>query len=104
MFLIDNESLVESQNWNVSFAENLESTWSCYTPVKLPILKVLSDTVLRTWIDYEYTYLPEQLSENIDQVVQTILKNSDDGIPIPAFREICNLCDYEWLEEWLKIC
>lgn len=28
MFLIDNESLVESQNWNVSFAENLESTWS----------------------------------------------------------------------------
>ncbi|MDF5736069.1 MULTISPECIES: hypothetical protein [unclassified Nostoc] len=104
MFLIDNESFVESQSWNVSFAEIFEQTWSCYIPVKLPILKLFSDTALRDWINREFVYLPDQLVENIDQVIQTILKNSEAGMPIPAFREICNLCECEWLEEWLKIC
>lgn len=103
MFLIDNVSFVESQRWGVSFAENFESTWSCHTPVKLPILKVFSDMALRDWINREFVYLPDQLVENIDQVIQTILKNSEAGIPVPAFREICNLCECEWLEEWLKI-
>lgn len=104
MFLIDNVSFIENQNWNVSFAEVFEPTWSYYTPVKLPILKIFSDTVLRDWINREFVYLPDQLVENIEQVIQTILKNSEAGMPIPAFREICNLCECEWLEEWLKIC
>lgn len=104
MFLIDNVSFVESQSWNVSFAENFEPTWRCHQPVKLPKNNVFSDTALRDWINHESVYLPDQLVENINGVIQTILENSEAGIPIPAFREICNLCECEWLEEWLKIC
>ncbi|MGI8501655.1 MAG: hypothetical protein ACR2LR_11015 [Hassallia sp.] len=103
MFLIDNESFVESQSWNVSFAEIFEPTWICSVPVKLLILKVISDTILREWINRQFVYLPDQLVDNIDRVIQTILENSEAGMPIPAFREICNLCECEWLEEWLKI-
>jgi hypothetical protein len=103
MFLIDNVSSVESQSWGVSFVENFEATWSCNSPVKLPNLKVFSDTALRDWINREFVYLPDQLVENIDQVIQTILNNSEAGIPIPALREICSLCECEWFEEWLKI-
>lgn len=104
MFLIDNESFVESQNWNVSFAEIFEPTWICSIPVKLPKIEPISDTILREWINRQFVYLPDQLVDNIDRVIQTILENSEAGMPILAFREICNLCECEWLEEWLKIC
>ncbi|MBV6628020.1 MAG: hypothetical protein KI793_34730 [Rivularia sp. (in: Bacteria)] len=103
MFLIDNAGFVKNQSWNVSFAEIFEPTWSCCTPVKLPFLKIFSDTVLQNWINNEFIHLPDQMVENVDEAVQTILENSEAGIPIPAFREICNLCECEWLEEWLKI-
>ncbi|WP_414587863.1 hypothetical protein [Scytonema sp. PCC 10023] len=105
MFLIDNVSSVESQSWSVSFAENFEQTWSCSTPVKLPLINVFSDTVLRNWINHEFDDINQLVFiENIERVIQTILENSEAGMPIPAFREICNLCECEWLEEWLKIC
>ena len=104
MFLIDNISQSEKQNWNLPFAEGWESSWSCNLPVKLPILKLFSDQVLRNWINSEFIHLPDQLIEDIDQSVQIILENSEAGIPIPAVQEICNLCECDWLEEWLKIC
>lgn len=104
MFLIDHKSSVESQKWNISFSEIFESSWSSHVPIKLPVNKIFSEQVLRNWIVNEFQYLPDQLVENVDLSVQTILENSDAGLPIPAFWEICNLCECEWLEEWLKIC
>lgn len=104
MFLIDNLGYVETQNWNIPFAEVFEPTWSCCLPIKLPMLKLFSDKVLRDWINSEFIHLPDLLIEDVDQSVQTILDNSETGVPIQALQKICNLCECEWSNEWLKIC
>jgi len=100
MFFIDNENQIA--NWDIPFADVYESTWNCCTPVKLPGLEDLSISLLHRWIENRLFYLPGQLTENISQAVDMIWQNGEMGKPLSVMQAICDLCDCEWSDAWLK--
>ncbi|WP_341525412.1 hypothetical protein WKK05_22825 [Nostoc sp. UHCC 0302] len=104
MFLIDYEGCVG--NWSLPFVERLDSTWKPDNPVKLPEITEFSEDELTNWLEYAADELPTKLIDQLDETVQTILKNSDNGIPEPALGEICHLSGCNWYEEeekWLRL-
>lgn len=104
MFLIDYDGCVGC--WNLPFAERLDPTWQPDKPVKLPVITAFSDDELSTWLDYESDELPARLTDNVEETVEIVLKNSDNGVPEPALGEICQLCGCDWYQEeekWLKL-
>ncbi|OUL25577.1 hypothetical protein [Nostoc sp. 106C] len=104
MFLLDYEGCTNS--WNFSFAEQLDLNWNPNKPVKLAKIEEFSGDELTNWLEYEADELPSKLIDQVDETVQIILNNSDNGIPEPALGEICRLsgCDwYEQEEEWLRL-
>ncbi|MDJ0677707.1 MAG: hypothetical protein QNJ36_20375 [Calothrix sp. MO_167.B42] len=103
MFLIDYEGCVAS--WKVPFTEKLNSHQIPQTPIKSPRITEFSDDDLIDWMETEYDKLPPVLTAKVDDTVQEILANSDDGIPELALEAICEHCgyDYEELEKWLTL-
>ncbi|MGB8699084.1 MAG: hypothetical protein WCD18_06685, partial [Thermosynechococcaceae cyanobacterium] len=104
MFLIDYEGCVES--WEVPFAEKLSSNWQSQIPVRPPIITEFSDDDLMGWIETEYDKLPPVLTAQVDNTVQEILANSNNGVPERVLETICADCGYDWYEEsdkWLKL-
>jgi len=104
MFLIDYEGCVGS--WNVPFVERLDPTWKPDNPVKLAENTEFSKDELTNWLEYAADELPTKLIDQLDETVQTILKNSDNGIPEPALGEICHLSGCNWYDEeekWLRL-
>ncbi len=97
MFLVDYDGCAGS--WNVPFAES-QNSW------KLPEITEFSEDELTDWLEYEQATLPNKLISQIDQTIEIILKNSDNGIPEPTFGEICRLSDCNWYEQeekWLRL-
>ncbi|MDZ8079091.1 MAG: hypothetical protein RMX35_08310 [Nostoc sp. DcaGUA01] len=104
MFLVDYEGCAGS--WNVPFVEKLEPTSKPHNPVKLPGITQFSEHELTNWLEYEAEELPNQLIDRVDETIQIILKNSDNGIPEPALGEICHLSGCNWYEQeekWLRL-
>ncbi|WP_448267030.1 hypothetical protein [Nostoc sp. DSM 114159] len=104
MFLVDYDGCVGS--WNIPFVERLDSTWKPDNPVKLPEINQFSDEELTNWLEYAADELPTKLIDQLDETVQIILKNSDNGIPEPALGEICHLSGCNWYDEeekWLRL-
>lgn len=104
MFLVDYEGCVG--DWKAPFSEKLSSTWEPKTPVKSPFITAFSDEDLVDWIETEYNMLPTVLTSNVERVVQTILENSEQGIPELVLDTICDRCDCDWYEEskkWLSL-
>ncbi|MEI2577455.1 hypothetical protein [Scytonema sp. PRP1] len=108
MFLVDYEGCVDSQD--TMFAEQLEPTWEPKIPIKLPTITPFCDRVLTDWIETvetEFDTLPlVEVINQIEDLAQVILDNSDNGVPELAISEICDLCGFNWYEErerWLKI-
>jgi inactive STAND len=105
MFLIDYEGCVE--NWEVPFADNLNSNRQSQFPLKLPIITELSDNDLVDWMELEYDKLPPTLTTpNINNATQAILADSVNGVPEEVLKKICTDCGYDWYEEsekWQKI-
>ena len=104
MFLIDYEGCVG--DWEVPFVEKLNSNWEPQTPIKSPMITEFSDDDLIDWIDTEYDKLPDGLTARVDNTVQAILANSDNGIPELALDIICDRCGCDWYEKsekWLKL-
>ncbi|MEJ6485988.1 hypothetical protein N0Y54_32780 [Nostoc punctiforme UO1] len=104
MFLVDYDGCVGS--WNVPFAERLETTWQPDQPVKLPEISEFSEDELTNWLEFAADELPIKLIDQVDETIQIILKNSDNGIPEPTLGEICRLCDCNWYEQeekWLRL-
>ncbi|MEH1971548.1 hypothetical protein [Nostoc sp.] len=104
MFLVDYDGCVGS--WNIPFVERLDPTWMPDNPVKLPEINQFSDDELTNWLEYAADELPTKLIDQLDETVQTILKNSDNGIPEPALGEICQLSGCNWYDEeekWLRL-
>lgn len=104
MFLVDYDGCVGS--WNIPFVERLDPTWKPDSPVKLPEINQFSDDELTNWLEYAADELPTKLIDQLDETVQTILKNSDNGIPEPALGEICHLSGCNWYDEeekWLRL-
>lgn len=97
MFLVDYDGCAGT--WNIPFAEG-HLSW------KLPRISEFSEVELTNWLEYEADELPNKLINQIDQTIEIILKNSDNGIPEPALGEICRLSDCNWYEQeekWLKL-
>ncbi|MEH2070785.1 MAG: hypothetical protein V7K47_21930 [Nostoc sp.] len=104
MFLVDYDGCVGS--WNIPFVEKLDPTWKPDNPVKLPEINQFSDDELTNWLEYAADELPTKLIDRLDETVQTILKNSDNGIPEPALGEICHMSGCNWYDEeekWLRL-
>ena len=104
MFLIDYEGCVGG--WEVPFAEKLNSNWEPQTPIRSPEINEFSDDDLIDWIETQYDKLPAVLTAQVDNTVQKILANSDNGIPELALEAICDRCGCDWYEEsekWLKL-
>ena len=104
MFLVDNEGCVA--DWDVPFVEKLDAGWKPDKPIKAPKIHEFSDKELTEWIEDQYSDLPIKLTQEIDDAVDTILENSDKGIPEEVLMEICEQCGLDWYEEsesWLKL-
>ncbi len=104
MFLIDYTGCVSS--WDFAFAETLEPTWNPEVPIRLPMITKFSKKILNNWLGNEVDALPLELIGELDNTVQGILKESNNGIPEDALNEICSLCGCDWDEEtqkWLKL-
>ncbi|WP_414620153.1 hypothetical protein [Calothrix sp. CCY 0018] len=112
MFLVDYEGFMGTQN--TLFVEKLEPNWEPKIPIKLPSITPFGNQILNDWIEtveIEFDKLPllEAINntENklVNELVQEILDNSENGIPELAMLEICHLCNCNWYEEkdrWLK--
>ncbi|MDF5737723.1 MULTISPECIES: hypothetical protein [unclassified Nostoc] len=104
MFLVDYDGCVGS--WNIPFVEKLESTWKPHNPVKLPRITEFSEYELTNWLEHEADELPTNMIDAVDETIQIILKNSDNGIPESALKEICHLSGCNWYDEeekWLRL-
>lgn len=104
MFLVDYDGRVG--DWNVLFAEDLDSRWQPGIPVKLPLINEFTESELVNWLEFSADDLPIDWIDKIDETAQNILDNSDNGIPEPAFGEICRWAGSDWYEneeKWMKL-
>jgi len=102
MFLVDYEGIAEQ--WQLPWVEKLD-TWEPRQPIKSPKLREFTNQELMDWIVTQYSELPLVLKQGIDEKVDEILANSEQGIPELVLQEICMQCGYDWFEEldkWLK--
>jgi hypothetical protein len=103
MFLVDYSGCVEQ--WKMDCVETLDSTWKPQRLVKLPRLNRLSNRDLVIWMETGINDLPVKLTTQLDRTVESILENSDRGLPELVLEYICSLCEcnwYEWEQVWLK--
>lgn len=100
MFLIDKSGSVEQ--WNIQFADRPNPVWRSEIPVKLPWIQKFSTEVLTNWIFSELPNLP-QFIDDTEVAVETVLRNSDNGVPQWVFQEICTLSNCEWCDEWARL-
>ncbi|MFK8182541.1 MAG: hypothetical protein AB8B99_04145 [Phormidesmis sp.] len=104
MFLVDYEGCVGE--WEVPFAEKLDAAWEASVLLKAPIITEFSDGDLLDWIEREYDKLPPALTEKVDDNIQAILADTENGIPELVLDVICNYCGCDWYEEskkWLNL-
>ena len=103
MFLVDYTGCVG--DWSVTFAETLDASWRSKIPVKLPILSEFTQVELVNWLNFSADDLPLELVDCVDETVQDILENSDNGIPELTFEEICQRVGLNWYEaekRWIR--
>jgi len=100
MFLIDKSGLVGQ--WNIQFADRPNSFWRAEIPVKLPLIQKFSNSELNNWIFSELPSLP-QFIDDTEVVIETVLNNSDGGVPQWVLEEICSLSNCEWCDEWNRL-
>ena len=103
MFLVDYTGCVG--DWSVPFAETLDALWRSKIPVKLPILSEFTQVELVNWLNFSADDLPLELVDCVDETVQDILENSDNGIPELTFEEICQRVGLNWYEaekRWIR--
>ncbi|NEP20333.1 MAG: hypothetical protein F6J97_26215 [Leptolyngbya sp. SIO4C1] len=100
MFFIDKSGSVGQ--WNIQFAECPNPIWRAEIPVKLPWIQKFSSDELTHWIFSELPNLP-QFIDDTEVVVETVLNNSEDGVPQWVFQEICSLSNCEWCDEWARL-
>lgn len=104
MFLLDDKGSVNT--WNLTFAKQYDSTWRPIIPFGLPNLTEFSSDLLITWIEQQSGVLPTAITDEVETVVAALLANTDNGIPEPTLREICDLCGCNWYDQedkWLKL-
>lgn len=104
MFLVD--YVGKAEHWNLPFVEKLDASWQPQRPIKTPKLQDFTEKELMDWLDDQFSELPSNLTQGIDDKVKEILDSSEGGIPELALREICEQCGLDWYEEldkWLRL-
>ena len=104
MFLVD--YVGKAEQWNLPFVEKLDAGWKPQLPIKTPRIQEFTEKELMDWLDDQYSDLPSDLTQGIDEKVEEILESSEGGIPELALREICEQCGLDWYEEldkWLRL-
>lgn len=104
MFLIDYEGC--TGQWQLSLVEKLDISWKPKTPIKSPRLESFTHEDLESWIENQYKDLPNNLTNVVDDVVESILQETDDGIPERVMEELCDYCGWDWYEvcdQWLTL-
>ncbi|MEL7072190.1 MAG: hypothetical protein AAGN15_26625 [Cyanobacteria bacterium J06581_3] len=105
LFLVDYDGCVGG--WKFPFADKITSKWTADMLVRSPMLTKFSEDDLMSWMEDEYQNLPDLLTASgIDDVVESVLADSEEGVPEHALEIICDRCDCDWYEEsekWLKL-
>lgn len=104
MFLLDYEGCVGE--WEIPFAEKLDASMGSGVLLKAPMITEFSDGDLLDWVEREYDQLPPALTEKVDETIQSILEDTENGIPELVLDVICNYCGCDWYEEskkWLNL-
>ncbi|MGB0561996.1 MAG: trypsin-like peptidase domain-containing protein [Spirulinaceae cyanobacterium] len=90
--------------WDLPRVEkiNVQNYW-----VETPRLSEITENDLSRWLEYEGADLPDTFNEKlIEDTVEEILENSENGIPECVLEEICEYyCDLDWeevQEQWLR--
>jgi hypothetical protein len=84
--------------------------WQPHRPLKLPAICAFSEHDLSIWIEVMGGTLPPPFPPlidelMIDQTIQEILANSDQGVPQLTLEYICAKCECNWYDKeqvWLK--
>lgn len=98
MFLVDNEGAAAKHK--IQMTEQIDIASTLHTPLKSPLLQEFSEQELEDWVINQYSYLPEDLKEDVGD----LLEASDGGIPEWTFVEICKRCGYDWRTESQSWC
>ena len=104
MFLIDYEGYVGE--WDIPLIDKLDTDDEATVPLKPPIIREFSDGELINWVEDEYDMLPDTLTQQADDNIAAILKDTENGIPELVLDVICSYCGYDWYEEskkWLTL-
>ena len=97
LFLIDYQG--KSGEIGQLFQEKIEKIKEKNYQLKLPKIREFTEGELLDWSSYERDELPPKLVEEIDEQVETIMENSEGGVPELTFDEICARCEFNWFEE-----
>jgi hypothetical protein len=106
MFLVDDKDKIGG--WEFPFIDRIDSSWKPQGLLRASKLSKFSSKDLIDWLenDEHQNLLPAKFTNaNLNEIAQTILEESDNGIPEFTFEEICNCCGYNWSDEsidWLK--
>ncbi|MEM9088957.1 MAG: TIR domain-containing protein [Cyanobacteria bacterium P01_F01_bin.53] len=108
LFLVD--YVGKSESWNSpsleKTVEKLDANWNPGKPIKPPIISEFTEIELIDWLDDQDSDLPQELTTGIDQKVEEILQDTEDGVPELVLREICERCGLDWyegLEKWIRL-
>lgn len=104
MFLIDYEGC--TGDWKVPLVEKLDLSWKPELPVRSPKLSAFTPDELERWVDDQYKALPLDITHAVDEAVEAILENTDNGIPERVLEELCDYCGWDWYEvsdQWLTL-
>lgn len=94
MFLVDYGGSLNTPN--ITFTNRLSPVWQPHIPVSLPIITKFSEETLITWARELSNIFPRSVIKQIKGETQSLLKNSDDGLPELVMQEICDLLNCNW--------
>jgi hypothetical protein len=103
MFLLDHQGCIEQ--CDIPLVDKLDTNWQAHIPIKLPKITNLCERDLTNWIDAGIDELPLNFTNQIEETIQDILENSEQGLPMLALQRICEMLDcnwYDWEDKWLK--
>lgn len=96
LFLVDREGTVGSLDHLFCDQGDIDKP---HTPVRPPTISKFTSDCVEDWVTKQYQELPQQLTLNIEDTVQDILTESDQGIPEYVLVGIFERCGYDYYEE-----
>lgn len=99
MFLVDNSGRVCQSDLRLS-QQYIQPDYP-KAPLTLPPVCPFPPDALEDWLDESPAVIAEMLT---DLTAETLMKQTDNGIPERVYEEICLYCKQDWegdLAQWL---